>query len=138
MMKRIVLSILSMIIIIGANACGAPPKEAYGVYLSDSYDELPFKVSCETLVIDAQYYTAEEIATLKETNDMVISYLNIGSIENFRDYYSNYESLILGPYENWEEEYWINLADKSWQDFVVNNLATSLIDKGIDGFFFFI
>ncbi len=107
----------------------------YGVYLSDTYEQLPDNVSCETIVIDAQYYSEDEIAALKENNGTVLSYLNIGSIEEFRDYYKDYDSLILGPYENWEEEYWINVADESWQEFVVDDLARTLINKGIDGFF---
>ena len=34
----------------------------------------------------------------------VYTYLNVGSIENFRDYYKKYEYLTIGTYENWEEE----------------------------------
>ena len=107
----------------------------YGVYLSDEYDELPIGVSCETIVIDAQYYSKEEVATLKKTNGTVLSYLNIGSIEDFRDYYNDYQDLILGPYENWDGEYWIDVSDQQWQDFITEDIATSLINKGVDGFF---
>ena len=110
-------------------------KTEYGVYLSETYDELPKKLSCETLVIDAQNYSAKEIAKLKESNGNVISYLNIGSIENFRSYFGKYKSLILGPYENWDEEYWVNVADHKWQDFIIKDLAGKLEEKGVDGFF---
>lgn len=110
-------------------------KNEYGVYISDSYNELPENISCETIVIDAQYYSKKEIAELKRTNGTVLSYLNVGSIEDFRDYFPEYEDLILGPYENWEEEYWINVADERWQDFVVKDLAKPLLNKGVDGFF---
>ena len=110
-------------------------KNEYGVYLSDNYSELPEDVSCETIVIDAQYYSKKEIAELKETNGTVLSYLNVGSIEDFRDYFPEYEDLILGPYESWEEEYWINVADERWQDFVVKDLAKPILNKGVDGFF---
>jgi uncharacterized protein (TIGR01370 family) len=110
-------------------------KNEYGVYLSDNYSELPEDVSCETIVIDAQYYSKKEIAELKETNGTVLSYLNVGSIEDFRDYFPEYEDLILGPYENWEEEYWVNVADERWQDFVVKDLAKPILNKGVDGFF---
>jgi uncharacterized protein (TIGR01370 family) len=107
----------------------------YGVYLSETYEELPSDVSCKTLVIDAQYFSADEIAKLKQSNGTVISYLNVGSIEDFRSYYSKYQSLVLGPYENWEEEYWMDVSDEGWQEFIVDELAGALIDKGVDGFF---
>ena len=129
------IKVLSLILIFSTVACSTRTKSEYGVYISDTYDELPANVSCDTLAIDAQYYNAKEILKLKESNGTVLSYLNIGSIETFRDYFKDYESLILGKYENWEEEYWINVADKAWQNFIVNDLASALIDKGVDGFF---
>lgn len=59
---------------------------------------------------------------------------NIGSIENFRSYYKTYEHLAIGDYENWEEEKWVNVADKDWQEFM-DTLAGKLKKKGVDGFF---
>ena len=64
----------------------------------------------------------------------VYSYLNIGSVENFRPYYKTYEHLAIGDYENWEEEKWVNVADKDWQEFM-DTLAGKLKKKGVDGFF---
>jgi uncharacterized protein (TIGR01370 family) len=110
-------------------------KTEYGVYLSETYDELPKNLRCETLVIDAQNYSASEIAKLKESNGTVISYLSIGSIEKYRSYFDRYKALILGPYENWDEEYWVNVADKEWQKFIIEKLAVDLRKKGVDGFF---
>ncbi|MCR5415769.1 MAG: endo alpha-1,4 polygalactosaminidase [Pseudobutyrivibrio sp.] len=107
----------------------------YGVYLSDTFEELPDNVSCNTLVIDAQYFTADEIAELHKTNGEIYSYINVGSIEDFRDYYTEYADLVLGAYENWDEEYWLNVGDQRWQDFVLNTLASELVAKGVDGFF---
>ena len=59
----------------------------------------------DVLVIDAAYFCKEEIASLKDKNiGKVYTYLNIGSIENFRSFYEDYENYILGDYENWPEE----------------------------------
>ncbi len=107
----------------------------YGVYLSDAYDELPEGVACDTLVIDAQYYTEEEIDELHQDNGQIYSYLNLGAIEDFRDYYQDYADLALGSYENWDEESWMDVADPSWQSFLVDELAQDLAAKGVDGFF---
>ncbi len=107
----------------------------YGVYLSSTYDQLPKDIKYDTIIIDAQYFSADEIKRLKENNTQIYSYINIGSIEDFRDYYKDYKNLILGPYENWPDEYWINVEDKNWQTFITDTLAMQLKEKGIDGFF---
>ena len=36
----------------------------YGVYIGVEFDELPEDISCDVLVIDAQYYTSEELDQL--------------------------------------------------------------------------
>lgn len=62
------------------------------------------------------------------------SYLNVGSLETFRPYYEEYESLTLKPYENWENEFWVDVTDEEWQEFTVDELANNFLQKGIDGF----
>lgn len=69
-------------------------------------------------MIDAQYFSKKDIRKLHAGGTKVYSYLNIGSIENFRPYYKTYEHLAIGDYENWEEEKWVNVADKDWQEFM--------------------
>lgn len=107
----------------------------YGVYLSEEYSDLPDDLSCEVLVIDAQYYSKEQISALKRVNGEVYSYLNLGSIEDFRPYFQEYEDITLGEYENWPGEYWVQTMDPSWQSLVLDELAPEMVEKGIDGFF---
>lgn len=107
----------------------------YGVFLNISEDNLYKLYNYDIVVIDAQNFSKKAINVLKSKGITVYSYLNIGSIENFRPYYNNFKNIILKNYENWEEEYWIDISNKKWHDFIINTLAKSLIDKGIDGFF---
>ena len=60
--------------------------------------------------------------------------LNIGSIENFREYYTTYAELAIGEYEHWEEEEWVDVANPDWQKFI-GQLPQELYEKGVDGFF---
>jgi uncharacterized protein (TIGR01370 family) len=108
--------------------------DGYGVYLSCEYNDLPKDLHQDVLVIDAQYYTEDEISELQENNGAVYSYINLGSIENFRDYFDEYSKYCLDPYENWDEEYWMDVTQKDWQDFIYG-VAQNLADKGISGFF---
>ena len=112
--------------------CGG--RKPYGVFLGTSDDLKQFD-NFDTIVIDAQYYEKEAIEHFKQKNHRVFSYINVGSVENFREYYADYENLTLGDYEHWDEEKWVDVSSEKWQRFVVEELATSLADKGIDGFF---
>ena len=109
-------------------------KQDYGVFLSLDSSDIDIIAGYRTVVIDAQYFSKEEIAYLKSQGCTVYSYLNIGSIENFREYYDLYSNLALGDYENWEEEQWMDVSSIVWQEFLVS-LEDELSDKEIDGFF---
>ena len=115
-------------------AAAEPEETSYGVFLSVTED-LRSLAQYETVVIDAQYFTKEEIDAFRREGHRVYSYLNVGSLEIFRDYYETYRDLTLAPYENWEEEYWIDVSDSRWQSFVMRELTPALLQKDIDGFF---
>ena len=108
--------------------------DQYGVFLSYE-DDLERLSAYETVVIDAQYYEKESIESFKQQGHKVYSYINVGSLETFRTYYDEYQSLTLGNYEHWDEERWIDVSSPIWQDFVLETLAPELLEKGIDGYF---
>ena len=109
-------------------------KNDYGVFISLDSSALKLLSDYETVVIDAQYFSKKDISYLKKKGCKVYSYLNIGSIETFRDYYDIYEKYTLGDYENWEEEKWMDVSQKKWQSFLSKH-EKRLVDKGVDGFF---
>ncbi len=116
-----------------ASSCGkVPAQHDYGVFLSVTED-LEQLQDYKTVVIDAQFFTAKEISEFKASGHEVFSYINIGSLENWRDYYD--EDLTLDEYENWEEERWVDVSREEWQDFITDELIPELLDKDIDGFF---
>ena len=109
-------------------------KYPYGVFLSICENIEQF-ADYEIVVIDAQYYPKEELDAFRSKGHKVFSYINIGSLEDFRDYYDEYKDLSLGAYEHWEEEVWVDVSQKRWQDFMLNDIASGLLEKDIDGFF---
>ena len=129
------IAILIIIIFIGISIVNKEDHERdYGVFLSLDASDMDKIEGYQTLVIDAQYFSKEEIMHLKGQGSTVYSYLNVGSIENFRTYYDAYSYLALGAYENWDEEQWIDVSSPVWQKFLVS-LEEELLAKGIDGFF---
>ena len=124
-----------LLLIFSTVGCGVKPQNTdYGVFLSVT-DDIDSLSAYDTVVIDAQYFDKAEIDAFRAAGHTVYSYINVGSIENFRDYYSEYRNLTLGEYENWDEEFWIDVSDSRWQDFMIKEMIPSLLEKDIDGFF---
>lgn len=134
------LAVLFVLMFIGgcffvkANQAKEFEKNDYGVFLNADASSLERFKMYETIVIDAQYFTKRDIELLHQNGTVVYTYLNIGSIENFREYYTTYAELAIGEYEHWEEEQWVDVANPDWQKFI-GQLSQELYEKGVDGFF---
>ena len=110
-------------------------KYEYGVFLGADPDDISDMEAYKKIVIDAQYFSKSQISKLKKSGHTVYSYINLGSVEEFRSYFDTYKKFSLGVYENWEDERWVDVSQKEWQDFIVKDIAKKLIDKGVDGLF---
>ncbi len=132
-------TLLLFILLTVTTACGDKAelqKKPFGIFIGCDSENMPGDIaSYETVILDAQYFSIEDISGLKKQGCNVFSYLNVGSVENYRDYYETFKGSTLSTYENWEDEYWMDLSDATWQSFVSETLATELTNKGIDGFF---
>ena len=112
----------------------ASRETSYGVFLGLDSDHASSLGRYKTVVIDAQYYTKEEITAVRQKGTKVYTYLNVGSIETFREGYDSLKSCVLSPYDNWPDEYWVDVSRTEWQNFIASE-AKSLAEKGVDGFF---
>ena len=111
-------------------------ETSYGVYLGlDHSSGLDKLYSHKLVVIDLQEFTKDDVRKLHDKGIKVYSYLNIGSVEEYRDYYKKFDNNYLGVYENWEDERWVDVSNSSFQKFIINELEPSLREKGADGYF---
>lgn len=106
----------------------------YGVFIGANAEQIDLFLGYDIVVIDAAYYSKADIDKLHQNDIVVYSYLNIGSIESFRDFFPTYEHLILDEYEDWPDEYWIDVSNSKWKE-QIDKQADSLTLKGVDGFF---
>ncbi len=83
----------------GVGEDAVPEQRDYGVFLGAGPEALERMAEYDTVVLDAQYFTPEEIRGLQASGSKVYSYLNVGSVEDFRDYYDKYVSLTIGEYD---------------------------------------
>jgi Uncharacterized conserved protein len=134
------MGVILLVLIIISSGCGKLPESEtkviptqYGEFICATYETLDVS-SYNMIVIDAAYYSIEEISALHDKGVIVYSYLNVGTIEDFRDFYFEYQHFILGEYEDWPGEYWIDVSKEEWQTHIYE-FAGMLVEKGIDGFF---
>lgn len=107
----------------------------YGVFIGADEEKIMSLKNYDILVIDAQPLTQEKIRAIRQNgNTKIYSYLNIGSIEEFRDCYDRFLPYAVGDYENWEEEKWIDVSAPEWQGYIYSE-ADRLIHNGADGLF---
>ena len=130
----IILMLISGYFLIKGSNTSISGQNDYGVFLNADASSLKQLKNYDLVVIDAQYFTKSDIELLHQNGTKVYTYLNIGSIENFREYYTTYEKLTIGRYEHWDEEKWVDVADPDWQKFM-EQLSQELFEKGVDGFF---
>lgn len=110
-------------------------EKYYGVFIGISKEDGMKLNNYKVLVLEPTEFNKDDIKKLHEKNKKIYSYLNIGSLENYRPYYDKYKDKTLGTYENWEDEYWMDVSDKEWQNLIVDELGKNIADKGFDGFF---
>ncbi len=95
---------------------------------------------------DTGNFTPAQIQQLKNGGqNRVISYLNIGSCENFRSYWLTAPAPFVaegrnrtawrGRYNGYPDETWMDLGNADYQNLIVNYVAPRLIAQGVDGFF---
>ena len=74
----------------------------YLVLLGEEPSHIEDFPNCDVLVIDGEYFSAEDVKYIRTKGvKKIYSYFNIGSLENFRDYYDTFSEGTLGGYENW-------------------------------------
>ena len=82
----------------------------------------------------ASNYTADDVAALKAKGKLVVSYLNVGSAEPFRSYWSRVQSYSLGKYPDWPEFY-MDVSKPGYRDVLLKTAVPQILAKGVDGLF---
>ena len=123
-MKKYLILLIASCLLTG---CG--PKEEvkeefksndYGAFLGRSENDVSGFNKYKYVSVELFEFTSTNIKRLTENGTYFLAYLNIGSLENYRDYYDEYESFTFKDYDNCPEERWIDVTNSSWQDLMVS------------------
>ena len=136
-MKKLALSLVALSICLTGcpdnkedNTNVDTPKLSYGAFLGRDDNNTKDFEKYEYLSFDFEGYQESTIRNLEKNGNHCMGYLNVGSVETYRDYYSTYESITFSDYENWDDERWVDVSNTSWQNFVINTLAKNIKNKG--------
>ncbi len=109
-------------------------SKGYGVFIGASPEAAARLTGYGLVVVDADGMDKALVDLLRRNNDQVYSYLSIGSLEEFRSFYPAFRDQTLGPYENWDGEWWMDVSGKAWQEHLVKQ-AERYNSMGVDGLF---
>ena len=126
-------------------------REDYGVFLGISMssdtgeegltsddketDQLLFLAKYKTIVLSPGSFTKKDLQYLHRAGTKSYAYINVGALEEYDPEYLRFKKLTLAPYENWEDESWVDVSDKEWQNYITEKIAKEIAELGFDGFF---
>ena len=105
----------------------------YRAFLGRSDNDVTHFSEYKYISFEFDEFTDTNISRISGKGTKTFAYLNVGSLENYRDYYDDYESITFKNYDEWPDERWIDVSNASWQDFVVNTLAKGFKDRNAYG-----
>ena len=105
-----------------------------GVFLGESSKNVDKLVAYKSVAIDLDEFDQSSIRKLKENNVEIYGYLSIGSLERYRSYYDEFKESTIMPYENWPDEWWMDVTNLDWQEHIKSE-ANRLSSLGADGLF---
>ena len=105
-----------------------------------------FRVMDVDLDPDTGNFSPNDVVTLKNNGrNVVLSYLDIGSCENYRSYWNTVPAGFLscqantaaqaGTYSGYPNEMWMNPSNPAYQHLIVDYVAPRLVAQGADGFY---
>ena len=104
----------------------------YGAFLGRSDNNVTSFNQYKFISCELDEFSHTNIERLTNKGVQFFAYLNVGSLENYRDYYDDYESFTFKDYDNWPDERWIDVRETSWQDKVIE-LAQGFKNDGAFG-----
>ena len=129
-----VIFLVVFVFVIKSKAMTYDYDERYGVFIGIGRKDIKKLKDYQTVIIDAEHFTKADITKLKKAGKTVYTYLSIGSLEDYRNYYKAYKHLAISKYDGWEGEEWVDVSDKAWQKLMLKR-AKEFKNKGVDGFF---
>lgn len=115
-------------------SCAAQSYDPWVVYYRDKLPARAF-YDYRLAVFDADKHPP--LATLFDRDILLLGYLSLGEVENYRADFAAVRSAgyMLMENPNWKGSYFVDVRDPRWTARIVDRLAAQVWEKGFHGFF---
>ena len=88
----------------------------------------------DLVVVDGEEVTARQVHKLRRDGTIVLGYLSVGTIENWRWWYSAASRYKLELWDDWGEWY-ADVSRQGFRDLIASRVAPRMLSKGLNGLF---
>jgi uncharacterized protein (TIGR01370 family) len=88
----------------------------------------------DLVIVDGEAVQPSQVAALHQNGTIVLSYLSVGTIENWRWWYPNVKKFRLDYWGDWGEWY-ADTSKDGYRNILVQKVAPWMLKKGVDGLF---
>lgn len=88
----------------------------------------------DLVIVDGEAVQPSQVAALHQNGTIVLSYLSVGTIENWRWWYPNVKKFKLDYWGDWGEWY-ADTSKDGYRNIIVQKVAPWMLKKGVDGLF---
>lgn len=89
----------------------------------------------DLVVVDAQEARPAQVAEIRAAGAVVLGYLSVGTIEEWRPWYPRLRKYRIAAWRDWEGEYFARVARRGFRREIAMRIAPRLYGKGFDGLF---
>ena len=104
----------------------------YKVYLSTRINPARLDKGSGIMVLEPEDYSPAQIQAVRVKGYKVLGYVSVGTIEKERPWWKDYSSYKLKRLPDWPKEYYIDVRQAPWQDFLIRR-AREIQEMGFDG-----
>jgi len=88
----------------------------------------------DLVIVDGDEATPRQVAELREHGAIVLAYLDVGTIEPGRPWFSRAKPFRLDLWKNWGE-WFADVSQPGYRKLIVQEVAPAMLGKGFDGLF---
>lgn len=89
----------------------------------------------DLVVVDGENATGKKVAAIRRSSGgLVLAYLDVGTIEDYRGWYNAAKPYRLEYWGDWSEWY-ANVNAAGFRSLILKRVAPAMLDKGFDGLF---
>lgn len=89
----------------------------------------------DLVVVDGEGVTAAQVRRLRRGGRIVLGYLSVGTVEEYRSWYPRARPFAMEPYEDWPGERFADTSKAGYRALITGTVAPRMLAKGLDGLF---